>query len=267
MMGELAASLAHEIKQPIAASVTNAQTCVRWLRRDVPDVVEASNAASRTVKDPMRAAEILDRVRSLYTRDTPQRELVEVNEMIREMMVLLRDKVSRNFISIHTVLDPEAPAISADRVQLQQVLMNLMLNAIDAMKDLGGELTIASKRIAEGQLLISVSDSGVGLPAEKLESILEAFFTTKREGTGMDWRSAERLLSRMAAVYGRRRMPDAVRRFNLHSPAQRQHPQAPPRNLNSTTLDSFVAARVDALTAVVHSSTLTFVSPATFNCK
>ena len=102
MMGELAASLAHEIKQPIAAAVINAKACVRWLRRDAPDIAEASEAASRMVNDATRAADILDRVRSPYRRDTTQRELVDVNEIIREMIVLLHDKANRNSISIRT---------------------------------------------------------------------------------------------------------------------------------------------------------------------
>src|SRR3989441_10724179 len=117
MMGELAASLAHEIKQPIAAPVINAKACVRWLRRDAPDIAEASEAASRMVNDATRAADILDRVRSLYRRDTTQRELVDVNEIIREMIVLLHDKANRNSISIRTELDAGLATITADRVQ------------------------------------------------------------------------------------------------------------------------------------------------------
>ena len=185
MMGELAASLAHEIKQPIAAAVINAKACVRWLRRDAPDIAEASEAASRMVNDATRAADILDRVRSLYRRDTTQRELVDVNEIIREMIVLLHDKANRNSISIRTELDAGLATITADRVQLQQVLMNLMLNGFEAMKDTSGELTVTSKKTADGQLLISVSDSGIGIAPDRADRIFEAFFTTKPQGTGM----------------------------------------------------------------------------------
>jgi PAS domain S-box-containing protein len=183
--GELAASLAHEIKQPIAAAVTNAAACTRWLRHDTPKIEEARVAASRMVNDANRAAEILDRVRSLYRRDTPQREMVDLNETIRQIVVLLKDRANQNSIFVRTELDPGLPAVSADRVQLQQVLMNLMLNGIDAMKDTSGELTVVSKKTEDGQLLVSVSDSGVGLPVEKSERIFEAFFTTKPQGTGM----------------------------------------------------------------------------------
>jgi PAS domain S-box-containing protein len=184
-VGELAASLAHEIKQPIAAAVTNAKTCVRWLQRDAPDIAEACEAASRIVKDTTRAAEIIDRVRSLYTRGTPQRELVDLNEIVREMIVLLLDQANRYSIPIRTDLTPRLPKVMADRVQVQQVLMNLMLNGIEAMKDTSGELTVTSKRTENGQLMISVSDSGIGLPQEQPDRIFQAFFTTKSQGTGM----------------------------------------------------------------------------------
>jgi PAS domain S-box-containing protein len=184
-VGELAASLAHEIKQPIAAAVTNAKTCVRWLQRDAPDIAEACEAASRIVKDTTRAAEIIDRVRSLYTRGTPQRELVDLNQIVREMIVLLLDQANRYSIPIRTDLNPRLPKVMADRVQVQQVLMNLMLNGIEAMKDTSGELTVTSKRSENGQLMISVSDSGIGLPQEQPDRIFQAFFTTKSQGTGM----------------------------------------------------------------------------------
>ena len=184
-VGELAGSLAHEIKQPIAAAVLNAKTCVRWLQRDSPDVAEACEAAARTVRDTTLAAEIIDRVRSLYRRGTPERELVDLNEIVREMIILLHDEANRYSIPIRSELTPGVPKVMADRVQLQQVLMNLMLNGIEAMKDTGGELTVTSKSTEDGRLLISVSDSGVGFPVEESERIFKAFFTTKPQGTGM----------------------------------------------------------------------------------
>jgi PAS domain S-box-containing protein len=185
MMGELAASLAHEVKQPIASALINSQTCVRWLRRDEPDIAEACEAASRMVKDATRAADILNRVRSLYSRENAQRELIDVNEIIQGMTDLLHDKANRSSISIHTENDAGLATTVGDRVQLQQVLMNLMLNGIEAMQESGGELTITSKKTAEGQLLISVGDSGVGIAPDRADRIFEAFFTTKPQGTGM----------------------------------------------------------------------------------
>jgi signal transduction histidine kinase len=195
MMGELAASLAHEIKQPIAAAAVSSQACTQWLRRDAPDVTEASEAASATVAAVTRAGGIIDRVSSLYRRGTPERELVDLNEIVREMSVLLGDTANRNAVSIRTDLDPELPTTTADRVQLQQVLMNLMLNGVEAMQDTGGELTVASKRTEDGQLLISVSDTGIGLSIDEAERIFEAFFTTKPRGTGMGLSISRRIIA------------------------------------------------------------------------
>jgi PAS domain S-box-containing protein len=185
-MGELTASLAHEIKQPISAAITDAKTCLRWLGRDDPDLTEARDAASRMVNDVMRAADIISRISVLFQKGALQRELVDVNELIREMFVLLRSEANRHSISIRTELAEDLPKVMADRVQLQQVFMNLMLNSIDAMNGTtgGGELTIKSE-CGDAQLLISVSDTGVGFPPEQEDQIFSAFFTTKDKGTGM----------------------------------------------------------------------------------
>jgi len=185
ILGELAASVSHELKQPIAAAITNAKTCMRWLKRDQPDVDEALEATSRIVNDGTRATEIIERLRSLYKKSPPQRELVEVNEIILAMVELLRAEAKQHAISIRTDLVADLPKITADRVQLQQVFMNLILNAIEAMKETGGVLTVKTQLGEDGQLLISVSDTGVGLPKEKTEQIFDAFFTTKPQGSGM----------------------------------------------------------------------------------
>jgi PAS domain S-box-containing protein len=194
VMGELAASLAHEIKQPIAAAATNAKTGLRWLRREPSDIGEAREALSRIVKDVSRAADIIDRNRSLYRRGIPQREMVNLNELIREMTALLRDAANRHSISMRADLDESLPTIVADRVQMQQVLMNLMLNGIEAMKDTSGELTVRSRKGDDGQILLSVSDLGVGLPAEKIDHVFDAFFTTKTQGTGMGLSISRRII-------------------------------------------------------------------------
>ena len=186
-MGELTASVAHEVNQPIAAAVTNAKTCLRWLTRDHPDVEEAREAAMRIVNDGTRAAEIIKRIRLLFKKETSERELVDVNEIIEEMVVLLRGEAMRNSILVRTELEADTPQVIADRVQLQQVLMNLMLNGMDAMKDANGtrELIIKSQRDESDQVLVSVNDTGVGLPPEQADRIFTAFFTTKPHGTGM----------------------------------------------------------------------------------
>jgi signal transduction histidine kinase len=194
MMGELAASLGHEINQPIAAAAMNAGACLRWLQREPPDIGEARQTLSRIVNDLDRAAAIIGRNRSLYRRGTPQRELLDLNEIIRQMVALLHDAANRQSISIRTDLDAALPTTVADRVQVQQVLMNLMLNSIEAITDESGELSVTSKRTEDGQLLISVSDSGIGLPGEEPERVFEAFFTTKPQGIGMGLSISRRII-------------------------------------------------------------------------
>ncbi len=189
-MGELTASLAHEVNQPIAAAVTNANTCLRWLTRDHPDLEEAREAASRIVKDATRAADIISRTRLLFKKGTPQHDLVDVNEVIGEMIVLLRGEATRYSISVRTELAADLPQVMGDRVQLQQVMMNLIMNSIDAMKDADGtrELAIKSQRTENEEVAVSVTDSGVGLPPQQAAQIFNAFFTTKPHGTGMGLR-------------------------------------------------------------------------------
>jgi PAS domain S-box-containing protein len=184
-ISELTASLAHEIRQPISAAMTNAKTCLRWLGRDDPNLTEGREAAARMINDVTRAADIISRISLLFKKGALEQELVDVNEVIQEMVVLLRSEANRYSISIRTDLTEDLPKVMADRVQLQQVFMNLMLNAIDAMRETtGGELIIKSEP-GDGQLLISVSDTGVGLSPEQAEQIFKAFFTTKDTGTGM----------------------------------------------------------------------------------
>jgi C4-dicarboxylate-specific signal transduction histidine kinase len=186
-MGEMTGSLAHEVNQPIAAAVANANTCLRWLRSDQPDEEEARAAVSRIVKDATRAAEIISRISLLFKKGTPQRVLVDVNEVIREMLVLLWSEATQYNILVRTELAADPAWVMGDRLQLQQLLMNLMMNAIDAMKEVDGarELIIKSQREGNEQVMVSVSDTGVGLPPQQAEQIFNAFFTTKPHGAGM----------------------------------------------------------------------------------
>jgi signal transduction histidine kinase len=185
-MGELTASLAHEIRQPIAAAMTNAKTCLRWLGRDEPDIVEGREAAARMVKDVTRAADIISSISVLFKKGALPREVVDVNQLILEMIGMLRSEVNRHSISIRTDLDTDLPRVTAERVQVQQLLMNLMLNGIDAMKNVSSEreLTISSRAVADG-VVISVSDTGAGLGPDPVDQIFNAFFTTKDQGIGM----------------------------------------------------------------------------------
>jgi PAS domain S-box-containing protein len=186
MMGELAAALAHEIKQPIAASITSANTCLRWLAHDPPNLERARAAAARSEREGNRAADVINRLRSFYRKGKqPKREMVDIRAIILEMAALLKTEAIRHSVRIHSAVDADTPKILVDRVQLQQVFMNLMLNAIEAMKDTGGELTITARPNSQGQIIVSISDSGVGLPQESTEQIFDAFHTTKPEGTGM----------------------------------------------------------------------------------
>src|ERR1700735_1496674 len=183
-LGEMAASLAHEIKQPISAAITSANSCVEWLAHVPPNLDRARAAAAKIDKYGNRAAEIIDGIRSFYKKCPPQRELVDVSGIIEEMLTLLKGEANRYSVSMRTELAADLPKIMVDRVQLQQVFMNLMLNGIEAMTDSGGELTVKSK-LQDGQLQFSVSDTGLGLSMEKMDQIFSAFFTTKSQGSGM----------------------------------------------------------------------------------
>jgi PAS domain S-box-containing protein len=185
MLGELAASISHELKQPISAAVMDAQASLRWLNRDQPDLDQARRATAAIMKDGRLAVDIIDRLRSLYKKTLPQRESIDVDEIIGEMMLLMRSQANEYAVSICTDLAADLPKITADRVQLQQVLMNLMLNGIEAMKETGGMLTVKSRLDEDSQIEISVNDTGAGLPLGKADQIFDAFFTTKPQGSGM----------------------------------------------------------------------------------
>jgi C4-dicarboxylate-specific signal transduction histidine kinase len=186
-MGELTASLAHEVNQPITAIVNNANACRRWLAGETPNLEEARTAAADIVNEATRAAQIISRMRLLFKKGTPQWELVDVNEVIQEMIVLLRNELMRYSVSVRTELAPDVLRMRGDRIQLQQVVMNLIINSIDAMKNVNGvrELVVTSRSEENDQILVSVSDTGMGLPPKQADQIFNAFFTTKSHGTGM----------------------------------------------------------------------------------
>jgi PAS domain S-box-containing protein len=211
-LGEMAASLAHEIKQPIAAAITSANSCIEWLAQEPPNLDRARAAAARIDKYGNRAAEIIDRIRSFYKKSPPQRELVDVNELIQEMLTLLKGEATRSSIAMHTDLSAELPKIMVDRVQLQQVFMNLMLNGIEAMEDSGGELAVKAQ-LQDGQFQFSVSDTGVGLPMRRwIRSFLRSLRPSRR-AAAWDWPSAVPLWNRMAAGCGRLPTTDEEQHF------------------------------------------------------
>jgi PAS domain S-box-containing protein len=195
-MGELTASLAHELSQPISGAITNANVCLRKLGHDRPDLDEVRDAVTRIERDTKRAAEMVAKIRSQFERGTLSREVMDVNEINRETVALLRGEAMRHNISVRTELAADLPRIVGDRVQLQQVAMNLIVNSIEAMKDVDGirELIIKSQRTEYEQVLVSVSDTGVGFSPQLAEQIFDPFFTTKPHGTGMGLRISRSII-------------------------------------------------------------------------
>jgi PAS domain S-box-containing protein len=184
-MGELVASISHELAQPITVTTANAKASLRWLQRDPPELAEVRKGTERIVEAGTLASEIINRLRSLYKKAPPKRELVAINEVIGEMAGMLGSEARRHGVSIYTDIKDDLPMTVADRVQLQQVLMNLMLNGIEAIKDTGGVVTVKSQLGEDSQIEISVNDTGPGLPLGKADQIFDAFFTTKPQGSGM----------------------------------------------------------------------------------
>jgi PAS domain S-box-containing protein len=185
-LGEMSASIAHEINQPLAAAVTSASACLRWL--DAQKLEEARRSASRAIAEGHRASEIIGRIRSLVKKAPPQKDWLDVNETIHEVITLARSEIQRNNIALETQLSVKVPVILADRVQLQQVTLNLMMNAIEAMSGFSEgprELLVRSGIDESKQVVISVQDSGPGFYPESLEHLFEAFYTTKPHGLGM----------------------------------------------------------------------------------
>ncbi|MGD0192559.1 MAG: ATP-binding protein [Rhizomicrobium sp.] len=186
-LGELTASIAHEVNQPIAGVVTNANASLRWLAADPPNIQEARAATSRIVRDGTRAADIITRIRGIFAKTAPKRESTDTNRLIRETVDLLGAQAARFSTSISLDLTLGVPSVMADRVQIQQVLVNLIVNGLESMKDNTGPraLTVRSGTIGGDKVEISISDLGVGLPAEGAERIFDSFFSTKELGTGL----------------------------------------------------------------------------------
>ena len=187
-MGELAASISHEVMQPLGAGVTNAEAALRWLGAQPPDLDEVRQALGRAVKDGQRAAEIIGRIRTLIKKEPPRKDALEVNEAIVEVIALTRGEVMKNNVSVQTQLAEGLPLIQGDRVQLQQVILNLIINAVEAMSGVSEGsrgLLIGTGKDASGRVLVAVQDSGPGLNPESFERLFDSFYTTKPGGMGM----------------------------------------------------------------------------------
>jgi PAS domain S-box-containing protein len=187
-LGELAASIAHEVNQPLAAVVTNAAACLRWLDREPANLKEARGAVQSIVKDGNRAGDVIQRVRALANKTADQKAPLDINEVVNEVISLAQHELSSHRVALRLELAPALPLILADRIQLQQVILNLVINAIEAMqpvKDRPRELVIRTRQDETGEVLVTVSDCGVGVAAENADRLFDAFFTTKSSGMGM----------------------------------------------------------------------------------
>jgi C4-dicarboxylate-specific signal transduction histidine kinase len=188
MMGELAASIAHEVNQPLTGIVSNGSACLRWLAGDAPNVEEVREAVGDIVRDGKRAGEVIARIRALTKSSAPPREKLDLNDTVREVFALVRDQAKRNSVTIRTRFADDVFPVLGDRVQLQQVVLNLMMNAIEAMSgvvDRPRELIITTGNIDADQVVVSVEDSGPGLDPNAASKIFDPFYTTKASGMGM----------------------------------------------------------------------------------
>jgi C4-dicarboxylate-specific signal transduction histidine kinase len=187
-MGELAASIAHEVNQPLAAVVTNANACLRWLASDPPNMTEARESLNRILRDGQRASDVIRRIRTLLKKSLPQPTHQNVNDLLREVLSLVHDALVTRRIDTRVELANDIPAVLADRVQLQQVILNLVMNGVEAMTEVTDRprnLVIGSQLLETGDVAMIVRDSGVGVDPTVLDKVFEPFFTTKSEGMGM----------------------------------------------------------------------------------
>ncbi|KRR04463.1 hypothetical protein CQ10_17270 [Bradyrhizobium valentinum] len=187
-LGELTASIAHEVNQPLAAVIANAEACLRWLDNKSPDLAKARRSAEWVIEDGIRASEVIRRVRALAKKSEMEKALLNVNDVIQEVIALVQRKLSSHSVSLRKELAPSLPMVLGDRVQLQQVIINLVMNGIEAMEpvmDRPRELVIRSGQDETGRVLVSVTDCGVGISAENANQLFNAFFTTKSSGLGM----------------------------------------------------------------------------------
>jgi signal transduction histidine kinase len=186
-MGELAASIAHEISQPLTAVVTHGHACLEWLSSSPPNLEKARQTAGRIIQDGTQAGAVVSRIRALFKKESPAKDWLDVNEVIHELTLFLREEGARRHVSIQTDLASGLPKIKADRIQLQQVILNLVMNGMEAMAETTGqpkELVIRSRQ-ENTTIAVRIEDCGIGLDAETAEKIFDPFFTTKPEGTGM----------------------------------------------------------------------------------
>jgi C4-dicarboxylate-specific signal transduction histidine kinase len=187
-MGEFAASIAHEVSQPLAAVVTNAEACLRWLAGSAPNVEKACEAVGRVVRDGKRAAEVIAQIRALCRKSGIKRQRLDMNAAIEEVLALAQGEARTKRVALRTDLATRLPAVLGDRVQLQQVVLNLIMNGLEAMssvQDRPRELVIRTQEGEDDRVVVTVQDTGIGLDPKITEQMFDAFYTTKGEGMGM----------------------------------------------------------------------------------
>jgi signal transduction histidine kinase len=184
-MGELTASIAHEINQPLTAVVANANACHRWLAGPMPNLDEARAAVARIARDGNRASDVIGRIRALVKKNATEQTELDINEIIQEVLGLLQNEIQKNRVMLRIELAADLRRILGDRIQLQQVILNLVMNGIEAMSERSRELVIRSRQHESDKALVAVQDSGIGIDRQNLEKIFDAFYTTKPQGMGM----------------------------------------------------------------------------------
>jgi signal transduction histidine kinase len=187
-LGALTASIAHEVNQPLSGIITNASTCLRMLAADPPNLDGARATAQRTLRDGNRASEVIQRLRGLFAHKQPKTEPVDLNDAAREVLTLSASELQNNRVTLRTELEEGLPAVTGDRVQLQQVILNLTVNAIDAMReveDRARSLLVSTAREERGRVRMSLRDSGIGVDPQSIEKLFGAFYTTKSQGMGI----------------------------------------------------------------------------------
>ena len=223
-MGELTASIAHEIKQPLTAVVMNGHACIEWLSASPPNLDRVRQSTEKIIQDGTRAGAVLNRIRALFKKETSTKDWLDINEVIQEIMVLVRAEAQKLHIPMRTELAPDLPRVMGDRIQLQQVVLNLMMNGMDAMvaqNNAPKELLVCSWTQSANEIGVRVEDTGVGLDPENVEKIFDPFFTTKADGIGMGLSISRTIIESHDGKLWATPRPGGWYYFSVHDPFKR----------------------------------------------
>jgi PAS domain S-box-containing protein len=221
-LGELASSIAHEVNQPLAAILTNAETSLRWLSREDPNVTKAEQLTSRIVKNAQHASDIVNRIRGMTTKNESERTAIDLNEVITDALLFIRHDIESRSIDLDVRLDPQIPAAAGDRVQLQQVVINLAVNSIQAMASpdiVRRQLDLRTKRDTDGRVVFSIRDSGPGIAEKDMDKLFESFFTTKSAGMGIGLAICRSIITAHGGSISARNYPAGGAEFQFWLPA------------------------------------------------